>query len=64
MGANCLPGRLVSQVYVGTHARLKVAVGEEMVQLVAEASTIKRFKQGDPITLHFPEDKIWVLPPD
>ena len=63
-GGNSLSGRIVSQVYVGTHARLKVAVGDEEVQVVAEAATIKRFKQGDPITLRFPEDKLWVLPPE
>ena len=63
-GGNSLSGRIVSQVYVGTHARLKVAVGDEEVQVVAEAATIKRFKQGDPITLQFPGEKLWVLPPE
>ena len=62
--ANCCSGTILSQVYVGTHARLKVSVGDQEVHVVAEASTMKTISQGDGITLHFPEEKIWILPPE
>ena len=61
---NTIVGHVSSFVYVGTHSRLKVAIAGHEVHVVAEADTVKRFNQGDEITLHFPKEKIWVLPPE
>ncbi len=63
-GANTVAGQIRSQVYVGTHSRLRVGVGSHEVHVVSDADTVKKYKQGDDITLRFPEGKLWVLPPD
>jgi ABC-type Fe3+/spermidine/putrescine transport system ATPase subunit len=61
---NTLVGQVQSHVYVGTHSRLRIDVEGHEVHVVAEADVVKKYKQGDEITLRFPEDKLWVLPPE
>ena len=61
-GENVLSGTIVSHVYVGTHSRLKVEVGEHLFHVVADASIIKTYDTGSPVMLRFPAEKIWVLP--
>ncbi len=63
--ANSVAGRIHSHVYVGTHTRLRVSVsGGHEVCVVTDAEVMKTHKPGDPVTLRFPEEKLWVLPPD
>ena len=62
--SNALTGQIQSHVYVGNHSRLRVAVEGCEVNVVAEADILKRYKQGDEINLRFPEEKLWVLPPE
>ncbi len=59
---NTVSGTIDSQVYVGTHARLRVTVDDHTVNVVADADVMKRYGQGDRITLQFPENKLWILP--
>lgn len=61
---NTLIGRIASQIYMGTHSRLTVAVDDHTVHVVAAAETAKTYVQGDAVGLQFPRDKLWVLPPD
>ena len=63
-GENTVGGQIQSHVYVGTHARLRVVVDGHEVHVVTDADVVKRFKSGDEITLRFPEEKLWVLPPE
>ncbi len=63
-GANSVAGKIAAQLYVGTHARLRVRAGEETIHVVAGADTVKRYQSGDEVALSLPEEKLWVLPPD
>ncbi len=63
-GENCVRGHLLSHIYVGTHTRLKVAVGDQHLELAADPSLARQFRDGDEIPLRFPPTKIWLLPPE
>jgi ABC-type Fe3+/spermidine/putrescine transport system ATPase subunit len=63
-----LPGRIVRHVYVGTHTRFKVAATADPalppLEVVAEAASQGQFREGDPVYLHFPPAKIWLIYPE
>ena len=61
-GENVIAGTVVSHVYVGTHSRLKVQVGDHLLHVVADASVIKTYTNDTPVLLHLPAEKLWVLP--
>jgi len=62
--SNTLTGKILSQVYVGTHSRMQVSANGHQIHLVTDADIVKRYQPGDEITLRFPEEKLWVLPPE
>ncbi len=61
-GENSIPCYIRSHIYVGTHARFKVQVGEAEFEVVGDASSVKKFKDGEVVPLHFPVEKIWLVP--
>jgi ABC-type Fe3+/spermidine/putrescine transport system ATPase subunit len=61
-GENTVQARIGSHVYVGTHTRFKVEAGESNFEIVAEASSVERFRDGDVLPLMFPREKIWLVP--
>jgi len=61
-GENTIQARIRSHVYVGTHTRFKVEAGESKFEIVAEASSVERFRDGDVLPLMFPRGKIWLVP--
>lgn len=61
-GENTIPARVRSHVYVGTHTRFKVEAGEWELEIVAEASSVERFRDGQELPLKFPREKIWLVP--
>ncbi len=61
-GENSLPSRICSHVYVGTHSRFKVEAGGHMFEVVAEASSVARYQDGEIVPLKFPREKIWLVP--
>lgn len=63
-GPNVVTGRVIASVYVGTHSRLKVLVGETPINVVADASAVTSYDEGQEIRLFFPPQKLWVLPPE
>ena len=63
-GENVIAGTVVSHIYAGTHSRLKVQVGENLLHVVADAAAIKTYKNGTSVLLHLPAEKLWVLPND
>jgi ABC-type Fe3+/spermidine/putrescine transport system ATPase subunit len=63
-GSNEIDGRVVSHVYVGTHARYRIAVGDFEFAVVTGSDATRVHGDGDAIRLHFPPEKIWVLPPN
>ena len=63
-GENTISAHIVSHVYVGTYARFKVQAGELEFEVVAEASSVERFHDGEMLPLTFPREKIWLVPPE
>jgi ABC-type Fe3+/spermidine/putrescine transport system ATPase subunit len=63
-GENAIQARIRSHVYVGTHTRFKVEAGEWQLEVVAEASSVEHFRDGEVLSLQFPREKIWLVPPE
>jgi putative spermidine/putrescine transport system ATP-binding protein len=61
-GENAIQARIRNHVYVGTHTRFKVEAGESEFEIVAEASSVERFRDGEALPLKFPADRIWLVP--
>lgn len=59
---NVISGVVRSHVYVGTHTRYKVAVGDVELQVITEPEAVRLYHDGDEIQLRFPPEKIWGLP--
>lgn len=63
-GENGIQARIRSHVYVGTHTRFKVEAGEWKFEVVADAASVERFQDGETLSLEFPREKIWLVPPE
>ena len=63
-GENTVTAQIRSHVYVGTYTRFKVEVGRSEFEVVAEASSVERFQDGEVLPLTFPREKIWLVPPE
>ena len=61
-GENTIQARIHSHVYVGTHTRFKVEAGKSKFEIVAEASSVERFGDGEVLPLQLPREKIWLVP--
>ncbi|MBS1254045.1 MAG: Spermidine/putrescine import ATP-binding protein PotA [Anaerolineales bacterium] len=60
-GENTVQARIRSHVYVGTHSRFKVQAENWEFEVVAEASTVQKFQDGEVVPLKFPREKIWLV---
>jgi ABC-type Fe3+/spermidine/putrescine transport system ATPase subunit len=61
-GENVVRGRLQSHVYVGTHTRCKIRIGDQLLEVVTEPDVARNLHDGEDIPLYFPPNKIWLLP--
>jgi ABC-type Fe3+/spermidine/putrescine transport system ATPase subunit len=61
-GENAIQARISSHVYVGTHTRFKAETDELEFEIVADASSVERFQDGEIVPLKFPREKIWLVP--
>ena len=61
---NSLSGVVTRRAYAGTHTRLKVRAGDHELEAVAGAVEGARFAEGDSVCLHFPPERLWLLPPE
>jgi len=59
---NSIAGVVARRAYAGTHTRLKVEAMGQRFDVVADASQGSRFADGDPVCLHFPPERLWLLP--
>ncbi len=59
---NTMAGTVTRRAYAGTHTRLKVEVMGSRFEVVADAAEGGRFGEGDPVCLHFPAERLWLLP--
>jgi len=60
---NSIAGVVARRAYAGTHTRLKVEAMGQRFDVVADAAEGGRFADGDPVCLHFPPERLWLLPP-
>ena len=60
VGVNCVVGRIVASRYAGTHMQLRVAVGEQVLQVVAQPH-VGVLQVGDAVTLRLPPESLWVV---
>ena len=58
---NTVMGTIRSHVYVGTHTRYKVSVGEHEFQVVTEPQAIRRFNDGDTVSVQLVPEQVWLL---
>ena len=63
-GENAVPGRILSHVYVGTHTRFRVRSGEHEFEIVADAASVERFRDGQTLSLQLSRDRIWLVTPE
>lgn len=61
-GVNCIDATVVTNVYVGTHRKLIVALAGTEWHL--EAPTSASLAEGDPVCLRFAPERVWLLPDD
>lgn len=61
-GENSIAGVVARRAYAGTHTRLKVEALGQRIEVVADALQGSRFADGDPVCLHFPPERLWLLP--
>ncbi len=61
---NSIAGVVNRRAYAGTHTRLKVEARGQRLEVIADAAEGARFAPGDPVCLHFPAERLWLLPID
>jgi ABC-type Fe3+/spermidine/putrescine transport system ATPase subunit len=71
---NSFPAHVLSRMYVGTYTRLKIqpeiaSVAEpvkaepvEVIEIITDSSGIHTYQETQTVHIHFPPDKIWLLP--
>jgi ABC-type Fe3+/spermidine/putrescine transport system ATPase subunit len=63
-GENATSARIMSHIYVGTHTRFKAQAGDWEFEIVADASSVEHYADGQVLSLQFPREKIWLVPPE
>ncbi len=77
---NTALGVITHLTYAGTHVRLKICIdartmpdagrgptsnfGEYVLDVIADVGEVERFKKNSPVHLHFPSNRLWLLPPE
>ncbi|MBN1536696.1 MAG: ABC transporter ATP-binding protein [Anaerolineales bacterium] len=56
---NCISGCIQSCLFSGTHTRLKIKVGETVLELATEATAQDVFPEGEKIRVYLPPEKLW-----
>ena len=59
---NSLPARVVSQTYLGTHTKLKLAAAAIPLEMRSPDPDTFPLCPGDRVNLYWPPDKTWLLP--
>jgi ABC-type Fe3+/spermidine/putrescine transport system ATPase subunit len=58
--ANAAAGRVRASLYLGTHIRYTIALGDHEVVAIADAGA--GMNPGDEVTVTMPSEKLWLLP--
>ncbi|MCL4267726.1 MAG: ABC transporter ATP-binding protein [Anaerolineae bacterium] len=62
---NCVPGRIVSHIYAGTHTRFKIATADPALpplEVITDAASQRLYEDGAAVQVQLPPAKIWLLP--
>jgi len=59
---NSAAGRVRERIYVGKYTRYKIALEDVEVEAVSSAELPEALAVGDEVSVHFPPDRIWVVP--
>lgn len=60
--ANTVKGHIRERIYVGTYTRYKIMLGEHEIEAIRSADLPGGIKVGDEVDVHFPADRIWIVP--
>jgi len=61
-GKNSIVALLRDKIYMGTQTRLLCQVGDNLLEVIANPNDVQECTVGQSISLHFPENALWVLP--
>ena len=59
---NTVTGKVRSRIYVGTYTRYKITIGDTEVEAIRNADLPGEINEGDEIPVHFPPERIWLVP--
>ena len=60
---NSVKGRIRERIYVGTYTRYKIMLGAHEIEAIRSADLPGSIDVGDEVDIHFPSDRIWIVPP-
>ncbi|MEM6462987.1 MAG: ABC transporter ATP-binding protein [Pseudomonadota bacterium] len=58
---NQLEGTVVDRIYLGTQTRLKLRIGDEVIDVIANPEEVESFEQGQTVPIRLPPGSLWVL---
>ncbi|MGB1289062.1 MAG: TOBE domain-containing protein, partial [Aggregatilineales bacterium] len=59
---NVVQGRVRERIYVGTYTRYKIQLGNHEIEAIRSADLPGSINVDDTVDVHFPSDRIWVVP--
>lgn len=59
---NTCTGRMAECIYLGTHTRCKIQLGDRTVEATSGTDSPVAVGEGGQVSVHFPPDRIWLLP--
>ena len=61
-GPNDVPGTVRSRIFVGTHTRYQLRIGDHDIEVVRSGDTLGDIAVGNAVWVSFPPDRIWLVP--
>jgi ABC-type Fe3+/spermidine/putrescine transport system ATPase subunit len=61
---NTCTGRMRECIYVGTHTRCKIELGEYEIEATSGTDSPVALGEGGEVRVHFPPERLWLLPRD
>ncbi len=58
---NTLEATIAEKIYLGTQTRLKLQLGEETIDLIANPNDAEHLQPGNALTINLPPEALWVL---
>ena len=59
---NTVKGKVRERIYVGTYTRYKILLGNHEIEAIRSADLPGSINVDDEIDVHFPSDRIWIVP--